>query len=116
MGVRVKRVFALSWAIAALLCPKRCGAEHDQRSHTDSLSTAGLKIFPVIVLGGLNSIGGAIVGGIVIGLLETFTGGYILPILSGSHALYGTRSYPYSQTFGILGTKRTRKGMIPCNP
>jgi len=41
------------------------------------LSAVGLKVFPVVILGGLDSIGGAIVGGIIIGLLETFTGGYI---------------------------------------
>ncbi|MBW2110232.1 MAG: branched-chain amino acid ABC transporter permease [Deltaproteobacteria bacterium] len=41
------------------------------------LSSIGLKVFPVVILGGLDSIGGAILGGIIIGLLETFTGGYI---------------------------------------
>ena len=34
-------------------------------------------MFPVVILGGLDSIGGAILGGIIIGLLETFTGGYV---------------------------------------
>jgi len=41
------------------------------------LSAVGLKVFPVVILGGLESIGGAIIGGVIIGLLETFTGGYI---------------------------------------
>ncbi|GAG61058.1 unnamed protein product, partial [marine sediment metagenome] len=41
------------------------------------VSDVGLKVFPVVILGGLDSIGGAIIGGIIIGLLETFTGGYI---------------------------------------
>ena len=41
------------------------------------LSSIGLKVFPVVILGGLDSIGGAILGGIIIGLLETFTGGYV---------------------------------------
>jgi branched-chain amino acid transport system permease protein len=34
-------------------------------------------VFPVVILGGLDSIGGAILGGIIIGMLETFTGGYV---------------------------------------
>jgi branched-chain amino acid transport system permease protein len=42
-----------------------------------NLSHVGLKVFPVVILGGLESIGGAIIGGLIIGLLETFTGGYI---------------------------------------
>jgi branched-chain amino acid transport system permease protein len=41
------------------------------------LSAIGLKVFPVVILGGLDSIGGAVIGGILIGLLETFTGGYL---------------------------------------
>jgi branched-chain amino acid transport system permease protein len=40
------------------------------------LSMIGLKVFPVVILGGLDSIGGAIVGGVIIGLLESFTGWY----------------------------------------
>jgi len=35
------------------------------------LSSIGLKVFPVVILGGLDSIGGAIIGGLIIGLLET---------------------------------------------
>ena len=78
MGVRVKRVFALSWAISALLCAMSgmiLGTINGL--HSDSLSAAGLKIFPVIILGGLSSMGGAILGGIIIGLLETLAGGYL---------------------------------------
>jgi branched-chain amino acid transport system permease protein len=41
------------------------------------VSNIGIKVFPVVILGGLDSIGGAILGGIIIGLLETFTGGYL---------------------------------------
>jgi len=41
------------------------------------LGDVGLKVFPVVILGGLESIGGAIIGGVIIGLVETFTGGYI---------------------------------------
>jgi branched-chain amino acid transport system permease protein len=41
------------------------------------ISAIGLKVFPVVILGGLESIGGAIIGGLIIGLLETFTSGYI---------------------------------------
>lgn len=78
LGVHVKRVFALSWAIAALVAAMSgivLGIMNGINVH--ELSAVGLKVFPVVILGGLDSIGGAIIGGIVIGLLETFTGGYI---------------------------------------
>lgn len=78
LGVHVRRVFALSWAIAALVCAMSgivLGIINGVNVH--NLSAIGLKVFPVVILGGLDSIGGAILGGIIIGLLETFTGGYI---------------------------------------
>ena len=78
LGVHVRRVFALSWAIAALVCAMSgivLGVINGVNVH--NLSGIGLKVFPVVILGGLDSIGGAILGGISIGLLETFTGGYI---------------------------------------
>jgi branched-chain amino acid transport system permease protein len=82
LGVHVKRVFALSWAIAALVAGMSgmvLGIINGVNVH--DLSAIGLKVFPVVILGGLDSIGGAIIGGIIIGLLETFTGGYISPSL-----------------------------------
>lgn len=78
LGVHVRRVFAMSWAIAALVCAISgiiLGIMSGINVH--NLSHMGLKVFPVVILGGLESIGGAIIGGLIIGLLETFTGGYI---------------------------------------
>ncbi len=78
LGVHVRRVFALSWAIAALVCAMSgiiLGIINGINVH--ALSHVGLKVFPVVILGGLESIGGAIIGGVIIGLLETFTGGYV---------------------------------------
>jgi branched-chain amino acid transport system permease protein len=78
LGVHVRRVFALSWAIAFIVAAMSgiiLGIINGINVH--ELSAIGLKVFPVVILGGLDSIGGAILGGVIIGLLETFTGGYI---------------------------------------
>jgi len=48
-----------------------------------SLADLGLKVFPVVILGGLDSIPGAIIGGVLIGVLENLAGGYLDPILGG---------------------------------
>jgi branched-chain amino acid transport system permease protein len=82
LGVHVRRVFALSWAIAALVAGISgiiLGLINGINVH--ELSSIGLKVFPVVILGGLDSISGAIIGGIIIGLLETMTGGYLSPSL-----------------------------------
>lgn len=78
LGVHVRRVFAFSWAIAALVCAMSgiiLGIINGINVH--ELSGIGLKVFPVVILGGLESIGGAIVGGIIIGVIESLTAGYI---------------------------------------
>ncbi|MGC8602793.1 MAG: branched-chain amino acid ABC transporter permease [Desulfomonilaceae bacterium] len=78
LGVHVRRVFAYSWAIAALVCAMSgiiLGIINGINVH--ELSSIGLKVFPVVILGGLESIGGAIFGGIIIGIIETLTAGYI---------------------------------------
>jgi len=82
LWVHVQRVFALSWAIAALVAGMSgvvLGIINGINVH--DLSSIGLKVFPVVILGGLDSLSGAIIGGLIIGLLETFTGGYLDPSL-----------------------------------
>jgi branched-chain amino acid transport system permease protein len=84
MGISVRRMFALAWAIAAavsaiggiLLGAVRTGVDQ-------SLALIGLKVLPVVILGGLDSILGAIVGGLLIGVLENLAGGYLDPVFGG---------------------------------
>jgi len=98
LGVHVRRIFALSWAIAALVAGMSgivLGVLNGVNVH--ELSAIGLKVFPVVILGGLDSIAGAIVGGIIIGLLESFTGGYLSPSLRDV--------VPYLVLVGILMVK-----------
>lgn len=77
MGIPVKRVFSLIWAISAavagfagvLLAPIAF-------IHTN-IGFLGLKAFPAAVLGGFGSIPGALIGGIIIGIVETLSGFYL---------------------------------------
>jgi branched-chain amino acid transport system permease protein len=48
-----------------------------------SLADLGLKVFPVVILGGLDSVMGAIGGGVLIGVLENLSGGYLDPVFGG---------------------------------
>jgi branched-chain amino acid transport system permease protein len=76
-GIPVGRMFSLSWAIAgglAALAGILVGTGGGGFDQTTSL--LALKALPVIILGGLDSVRGAIVGGLVIGLAEAYTKAY----------------------------------------
>jgi len=45
------------------------------------LVLVGLKVFPVVVIGGLDSIPGTLVAAVLIGVLESLTAGYMDPVL-----------------------------------
>ncbi len=77
MGISVKRVFAIAWAIAAVTAAVGGIIIANIVGVSGDISLLGLRVFPVVILGGLDSIPGAIIGGAFIGLLEAYTGGYI---------------------------------------
>ena len=84
LGVSVKGVFALSWSIATGVSALGGIILGSIRGGVDfSLADLGLKVFPVVILGGLDSVPGVIVGGVLIGVLENLSGGYLDPILGG---------------------------------
>jgi branched-chain amino acid transport system permease protein len=84
LGVSVKWIFALSWCIATVVSTLGGIILGSVRGGVDfSLADLGLKVFPVVILGGLDSVPGAIIGGILIGVLENISGGYLDPILGG---------------------------------
>ena len=84
LGVNVKGIFALSWCIATVVSTLGGIILGSVRGGVDfSLADLGLKVFPVVILGGLDSIMGAIVGGVLVGVLENLSGGYLDPIFGG---------------------------------
>jgi branched-chain amino acid transport system permease protein len=84
MGVSVKRIFALAWAIAAVVSAVGGIILGSIRGGIDmGLGGIGLKVIPVALLGGLDSVPGAILGGLIIGVLENLSGGYLDPIFGG---------------------------------
>jgi branched-chain amino acid transport system permease protein len=77
MGISIPRVFAVAWAIAAVTAAVGGIMLGNIVGVSGNVSAVGLRVFPVVILGGLDSIGGAVVGGAIIGLLEVYVGGYV---------------------------------------
>jgi len=84
MGVSVQRIFAMAWSIAAVVSAIGGVLLGGIRGGVDgAFAFFGLKVIPVVILGGLDSILGAIVGGLVMGILENLAGGYLDPVFGG---------------------------------
>ncbi len=83
MGISVKRVFALSWSFAAITAALGGIIIGNINGISIHLGHIGLKVLSVIILGGLDSIIGAIVGGFIIGVLENFAGVYLDSMFGG---------------------------------
>jgi branched-chain amino acid transport system permease protein len=83
MGIDIRRVFSLSWSLAAVTAAIAGVVVGILGGISPQLGAIGLRMFPVVILGGLDSIPGALVGGMIIGILENLAGGYLDPLLPG---------------------------------
>jgi len=82
-GINVKRIFAITWcvagvvaAIGGILLATRIGLS------VVNTPLVAFKVFPAILFGGLESILGAVVGGLAVGILENLAGGLIDPSIA----------------------------------
>ncbi len=83
MGISVRWIFALSWSYGAVAAVIGGIVIGNISGISIYLGDIGLKVLAVIILGGLDSIGGAILGGLIIGILENLTGLYLDPVFGG---------------------------------
>ena len=113
MGINVERYFAIAWGMAGVVSALGGLAWGALLGVDVHLALIGLKVFPVVILGGLDSIVGAIVGGLIIGVVENLAAGYLDPLLGG-----GTKDFaPYVlmilmlmiRPYGIFGKRRIER-------
>lgn len=77
VGISVRKVFALAWALAAISAVLAGIIVANLFGVSGEVAVFGLLVFPVVILGGLDSVPGTILAGLIIGLLMSFTAGYI---------------------------------------
>ena len=113
MGINVERYFALAWAMAGIVSALGGIVWGSMLGVDVQIAVVGLKVFPVVILGGLDSIGGAMVGGLIIGLVESLASGYLDPYVGG-----GTKDFaPYLlmilvlmvRPYGIFGKRQIER-------
>jgi branched-chain amino acid transport system permease protein len=87
MGISVNSVFAQTWAFALAMAAIAGILYASLHAVTNFNSIIGLnKALPAILLGGLESLPGALVGGLIVGIFESVGGGYIDPLVGGGFA------------------------------
>ncbi|HTV46724.1 MAG TPA: branched-chain amino acid ABC transporter permease [Stellaceae bacterium] len=113
MGINVQRYFALAWALAGVVSALGGIVWGAMLGVDNQLALVGLKVFPVMILGGLDSILGAVVGGLIVGIVENLAAGYLDPYVGG-----GTKDFvPYLLMIivlmirpeGIFGRRRIER-------
>jgi branched-chain amino acid transport system permease protein len=82
-GIKATTVYAVSWVISSVVGVIGGILLGGVSGVMIPLAEIGLKAFAVVLLGGVNSIGGAIVGGIILGVSENVAAGYLDPLLPG---------------------------------
>lgn len=79
-GIRVTTIYAISWIIACVTGVVAGVILGGESGVSPYLANMGLKAFAVVLLGGVNSIGGAIVAGLIVGMAESMAAGYLDPL------------------------------------
>jgi len=77
LGISARFVYAAAWAIAFMSAGVGGALLGNINGINISVGYLGLLVLPAVVLGGLNSVPGAIVGGIIIGVLQNLSGTYL---------------------------------------
>jgi branched-chain amino acid transport system permease protein len=79
MGIPVKRVNSLIWALAGAVAAIAGILFASKGSIDPSTGLLGIKAFAAAVIGGFGSLPGALLGGVIVGLIEPFAARYIAP-------------------------------------
>ncbi|MFL6966098.1 branched-chain amino acid ABC transporter permease [Pseudomonas alvandae] len=109
LGINLNRIWQIVWAVAGvvglvagLLWGARQGVQF-------SLSLVVLKALPVLIIGGFTSIGGAIVGGLIVGAAENLAEAYIGPLVGGGitpwFAYFLALIFLYIRPAGLFGDR-----------
>lgn len=109
MGVSVKQGYSMTWAISAMVGAVAGMIIAPITFLSVNMGFLGLKAFPAAVIGGFNSIPGALVGGVIIGISENLAGIYLPPWVKDIFAYIVMMAVLMIRPEGIFGTHEQKK-------
>jgi len=115
LGIRATMVYALVWVIACVVGVVAGVLLGGVSGVSPPMAEVGLKALAVVILGGLDSIGGAIVAGIILGVSENLAAGYLDPLMPSGGGLANV--FPFLvimvvlifKPYGLFGLKRIER-------
>ena len=109
-GVNITMIFAVTWVIAAIT-GSLSGLTLGIRLGLTAAQTPAiaLRAFPAVIFGGLESIVGAVLGGLVVGIIESFLGGLIDPKIGEISAYILLLLVLIIKPEGLFGQKRIER-------
>ncbi len=108
-GIDVRFIFAVTWAIAVALGTVAGILLAHRLGVSIQLAFVGFKVIPVVLLGGLDSIAGAVIGGLIIGVVERLTAGFLDPWLTNISPFIVLLTVITIRPEGLFGQKRIER-------
>lgn len=84
MGVSVQRSIAIAWVLGAVLSTLGAMVHLSGRSINMMSSDIGLAALPVALLAGLESLGGLLLAGVLVGVIQSLASAYLDPLVGGA--------------------------------
>jgi branched-chain amino acid transport system permease protein len=109
VGIDIQRHMAITWALAGILSVLAGTLWTLASGGGFGLQLLGLKVFPIVMLGGLDSIPGAIIGALLVGVLESVAAGFIDPVVGSAFsrvvAYLVLLAMLFVRPYGLLGRR-----------
>jgi branched-chain amino acid transport system permease protein len=83
VGIDLHRYFGITWALVGVISVVAGALWAIVAGGGFGMALVGLKVFPIVIIGGLDSIAGTIVGAMLVGVLESLAAGYVDPVVGG---------------------------------
>jgi branched-chain amino acid transport system permease protein len=83
VGIDVQLHFAVAWAMVGVIAVVAGALWSFVAGGGFGMVLVGMKVFPIVIIGGLDSIPGTIVGAVLVGVLESLSAGYLDPHVGG---------------------------------